>query len=125
MFRLAETYLLRAEAYLKLDKKDLAAADINEVRGRAHATPVREDQVDMDYILDERMRELGVEEKRRLTLMRTGLLYDRVMKCNPYYANPETNGDGVGMQEHYNLWPIPQSVIEANSDAIIEQNPGY
>lgn len=125
MFRLAETYLLRAEAYLKLDKKDLAAADINEVRGRAHATPVREDQVDMDYILDEWMRELGVEEKRRLTLMRTGLLYDRVMKCNPYYANPETNGDGVGMQEHYNLWPIPQSVIEANSDAIIEQNPGY
>ena len=125
MFRLAETYLLRAEAYLKLGRKDLAVKDINEVRTRAHAIMAQEEQVDMDYILDERMRELGVEEKRRLTLMRTGLLYDRVMKCNPYYANPETNGDGVGMQEHYNLWPIPQSVIEANSDAIIEQNPGY
>ena len=125
MFRLAETYLLRAEAYFKLGRKDLAAVDINEVRGRAHATPVQEDLIDMDYILDERMRELGIEEKRRLTLMRTGLLYDRVMRCNPYYANPETNGDGVGMQEHYNLWPIPQSVIEANIGAKLEQNPGY
>lgn len=125
MFRLAETYLLRAEAYLKLNKKDLAAADINEVRGRAHATPAREEQIDMDYILDERMRELGVEEKRRLTLMRTGLLYDRVMSCNPYYADPTTNGDGVGMQEHYNLWPIPQSAIEANIGAKLEQNPEY
>lgn len=47
------------------------------------------------------------------------------MKCNPYYANPETNGDGVGMQKHYNLWPIPQSAIEANIGAKLEQNPGY
>lgn len=125
MFRLAETYLLRAEAYLNLGRKDLAVADINEVRGRANATPAQEEQINMDYILDERMRELGIEEKRRLTLMRTGLLYDRVMKCNPYYANPETNGDGVGMQKHYNLWPIPQSAIEANIGAKLEQNPGY
>lgn len=125
MFRLAETYLLRAEAYLNLNQLDLAANDINEVRNRVHAKPVTASQVDMDYILDERMRELGIEEKRRLTLMRTQLLYDRVMKCNPYYANSETNGDGVGMQKHYNLWPIPESAIEANSDAVLEQNPGY
>lgn len=125
MFRLAETYLLRAEAYLNLNKKDLAADDINEVRGRAGAIPVKDEQVDMDYILDERMRELGVEEKRRLTLMRTATLYDRVMKCNPYYADPKTNGDGMGMQKHYNLWPIPQSAIEANSDAKLDQNLGY
>lgn len=125
MFRLAETYLLRAEAYLNLNHTDLAAEDINVVRGRAHAKPVTASEVTLDYILDERMRELGVEEKRRLTLMRTGTLYDRVMKCNPYYANPETNGDGVGMQEHYNLWPIPQSAIEANIGAVLEQNPGY
>lgn len=125
MFRLAETYLLRAEAYLNMNRKDLAAADINVVRNRAHASPVDASEVDLDYILDERMRELGIEEKRRLTLMRTGTLYDRVMKCNPYYANPETNGDGVGMLEKYNVWPIPQSVIEANTGAVIEQNPDY
>lgn len=125
MFRLAETYLLRAEAYLNLNDKTKAASDINVVRERAHANPVAPANVDIDYILDERMRELGIEEKRRLTLMRMGKLYDRVMKCNPFYANPETNGDGIGMQEKYNVWPIPYSAIEANTDAVLEQNPGY
>ena len=57
--------------------------------------------------------------------MRTGKLYERVMKYNPYYANPATNGDGLGMHEKYNVWPIPLSVIEANTDAVLEQNPGY
>ncbi|MCD7930216.1 MAG: RagB/SusD family nutrient uptake outer membrane protein [Tannerellaceae bacterium] len=93
MFRLAETYLLRAEAYLMLNDKANAAIDINTVRTRSHATPITAGDVTLDYILDERMRELGIEEKRRLTLMRTGALYDRVMKCNPYYANAATNGD--------------------------------
>lgn len=125
MFRLSETYLLRAEAYIGLGDKDKAAADINFVRARAHAKPVDASKVDIDYLLDERMRELGIEEKRRLTLMRMGKLYDRVMKCNPYYANPKTNGDGLGMQKTYELWPIPQSAIEANNGAVLEQNPGY
>ena len=70
------------------------------------------------------MRELGIEEKRRLTLMRTGLLYDRVMKCNPYYANPETNGDGVGMQKHYNLYPIPDTQMKAK-EGLYQQNEAY
>lgn len=117
MFRLAETYLLRAEAYLNLGKTDKAADDINVVRNRAHAKPCTASQVNLDYILDERMRELGVEEKRRVTLMRTGKLYDRVMKCNPYYATE--------MKQTYEVWPIPHSVIEANNQAVIEQNPGY
>lgn len=125
MFRLSETYLLRAEAYIGLGDKDKAAADINVVRARAHAKLVDASKVDIDYLLDERMRELGIEEKRRLTLMRMGKLYDRVMKCNPYYANPKTNGDGLGMQKTYELWPIPQSAIEANNGAVLEQNPGY
>lgn len=125
MFRLSETYLLRAEAYIKLGNKDKAAADINVVRRRAHAKVVEPAKVDIDYLLDERMRELGIEEKRRLTLMRMGKLYNRVMKCNPYYADPKTNGDGVGMQKTYEVWPIPQSAIEANNGAVLEQNPGY
>lgn len=125
MFRLAETYLLRAEAYLGLNEKGKAANDINEIRNRANANPIELNKVDLDYILDERIRELGIEEKRRLTLMRLGKLYDRVMKYNPYYANPETNGDGIGMLEKYNLWPIPQSAIEANTEVVLEQNPGY
>ena len=117
MFRLAETYLLRAEAYLDLNDKDKAAADINVIRNRAHAKPVLSSQVTLDYILDERMRELGVEERRRITLMRMGKLYDRVMKCNPYYAKE--------LEKHYELWPIPYKEIEANRGAVLEQNPGY
>lgn len=116
MFRLTETYLLRAEAYMKLNILDKAAADINVVRSRANASDVLPAAVNIDYILDERMRELGVEEKRRLTLMRMGLLYDRVIKCNPYYKD---------ILPTYNLWPIPSAEIERNKDAKLDQNPGY
>jgi hypothetical protein len=117
MFRLAETYLLRAEAYLGLGNTGSAALDINVVRSRANASPVLAGNVTIDYILDERLREFGVEEKRMLTLMRLGKLYDRVVKCNPFY--------GVNMQPNFNLWAIPQGEIERNRGAVLEQNPGY
>lgn len=117
MFRLSETYLLRAEAYL--DKEDYikAAEDINMVRRRSNASDVDPVDVNIDYILDERMRELGVKEKRRLTLMRLGLLYDRVVRFNPYSASE--------MLETYNLWPIPAGDIERNTTKVLDQNPGY
>ena len=117
MFRLAETYLLRAEAYLGLGNTAGAAADINLVRARSKASPVLPGNVTLDYILDERLRELGVEEKRMLTLMRLGKLYDRVTRLNPFY--------GVNMRPHFNLWAIPQGEIERNRGAVLEQNPGY
>lgn len=117
MFRLAETYLLRAEAYLGLGNPGAAAADINVVRARSNATPVQAGQVDIDYILDERLREFGVEEKRMLTLMRLGKWVDRVRRFNPFY--------GTQMQDHFNLWPIPADEIERNRSALLEQNPGY
>lgn len=118
MVRLAETYLLRAEAYLMNSQPDLAASDINVIRGRAHASLATEEEMDIDYILDERMRELGLEEKRKLTLMRLGLMYDRVSKYNPFYVQQ-------GLEEHFNLWPIPANEIEGNRGAVLEQNPDY
>lgn len=118
MVRLAETYLLRAEAYLANNQPDLAAADINVVRTRANASLATSDEITMDYILDERVRELGLEEKRRLTLMRTGLLYDRVIQYNAFYVNE-------GMSQHFNLWPIPADEIEGNRGSELQQNPGY
>lgn len=117
MMRLAETYLLRAEGYLGLNDNANAAADINAVRERSNASPVAPGQVNIDYILDERIRELGIEEKRMFTLMRMGKWVERVKKCNPFYA--------AGMQDRFNLWPIPQSEIERNRGAVLEQNPGY
>lgn len=116
MFRLAETYLIRAEANLKAGNPAAAAADLNVVRARASAAPVAPGSVTMDYILDERMRELGIEEKRRLTLMRLGLVFDRVKRFNPYYKD---------IQEKFNLFPIPSAEIERNRTGTLEQNPGY
>ncbi|WP_405381099.1 RagB/SusD family nutrient uptake outer membrane protein [Maribacter sp. LLG6340-A2] len=118
MLRLAETYLLRAEAYLANSQPQLAADDINMVRSRANASLVEASDVTLDYILDERVRELGLEEKRRLTLMRTNTIYERVMDHNPFYVEN-------GMQPHFNLWPIPADEIEGNRGAELVQNPGY
>lgn len=75
MIRIAETYLLRAEARLAQNNKSGAADDINVVRGRAGASNVAASDVDIDYIMDERARELFGEEHRFITLSR--------LSCNP------------------------------------------
>lgn len=118
--RLAETLLVRAEAYLGLNNKDLAATDINRVRNRAKATPVLAQNVNLDYILDERARELFGEEQRGFTLLRLGKLVERV---RIYHSNPVRWGADI--QDHQNLWPIPQAVIDLNIGAAMTQNPGF
>lgn len=120
VMRLAETYLLRAEAYLGLGNKDLAAADINVVRNRAHAIPVLPVDVDIDYILDERVRELYAEEMRMITLLRMGKLVERTRKYNDNPLMP-----GANIQDYNNLWPIPQQQLDLNRDVKWQQNPGY
>jgi hypothetical protein len=107
---------LRAEAYLGANQKDRAAEDLNALRNRAQATPVSADQVDIDFILDERMRELYGEEVRVFTLYRLGKMVERTRKYN-------LTGYNIG--DHQNLWPIPFGEIEKNILAPIEQNPGY
>ncbi|HBE39671.1 MAG TPA: RagB/SusD family nutrient uptake outer membrane protein [Bacteroidales bacterium] len=118
--RLAETFLLRAEAYLGLGNKTAAADDINVVRNRANATPVLPDNVDIDYILDERVRELYMEEERLIVLMRMGKLIDRVRR---YCDNPLT--PAANIQDHNTVLPIPQSQIDLNRAVQWQQNPGY
>lgn len=123
-YRLSEAYLLRAEAYVNLGKKAEAAADINVLHARAKAKPATAEMMTIDYILDERLRELVCEEKRRLTLARTGKLYERITKYNPYF-NAENSATGKAYDKHFDLLPIPVSAIQANKDAVLEQNPGY
>ena len=70
----------------------------------------------MDFILDERVRELIAEENRRMILMRTKTLLQRVV------------GRGlkiIGITANNLLLPIPQSEINLNKDAVLTQNPGY
>ena len=118
--RLAETYMLRAEAYIQLGEKAKAADDINKIRQRAHAKPVAADEVDIDYLLDERARELYGETCRHFVLRRTGKLIERVRKYNNNPLNP-----GLNIQDYNVLWPIPQMQIDLNIDAPFPQNPGY
>ena len=123
-FRLAEAYLLRAEAYVNKGDKNKAADDINELHERANAKLCTADQMNLDYILDERLRELTCEEKRRLTLSRVGKLAERIKKYNPYFS-AAYSADNKDYDAHFDLLPIPLSAIQANKDAKLEQNPGY
>lgn len=120
LMRLGETYLLLAEAQLKQGRPGDAAISLNAIRSRANATPVTAGQVTMDFILDERARELLAEENRRMTLMRTGTLVTRTNKYNTQTINPVT-----GLNSKHLLLPVPQSERDLNKDAVLEQNEGY
>lgn len=116
-FRLAETYLLLAEARMNQGDTQGAADAINEVRRRAHASEISADDVTKDFLADERIRELAGEELRRLTLSRLGILKERTVKYNERAA--------ARWDDKFLLWPIPQDVINSNSGAEFPQNPGW
>ncbi len=118
VMRLPETYLLRAEAYLAKGDKVKAADDVNVIRARARAPLATAADITINYILDERVRELYGEEYRMLTLMRLGLVYDRVRR---YGEVNQRNS----VAQHNNLLPIPQGEIDKNIGAKLVQNPGY
>ena len=115
--RLADTYLLLAEAYFKSGDNGSAAQYINALRTRANAAPISAAQVDMDFILDERARELFSESQRRYTLLRNNEWMERTMQYNIATKGKITERD--------KLYPIPQSFIDANLDKQIQNNPGY
>lgn len=126
LMRLGETYLLLAEAQFKQGKLAAAAATINVLRQRAFANypvegQVQSSDITMDFILDERARELIGEENRRMTLMRTGTLVDRALRLNANDAAKPI----VGLSATNLLLPIPLSEIQLNKDATLDQNPGY
>jgi hypothetical protein len=121
LMRLGETYLLLAEAQVKQGKTSEAANTINVLRTRAGADQVSASQMTMDFILDERARELIGEENRRMTLMRTGTLVERALRLNSNDASKPI----TGLTAKNLLLPIPLGEIQLNKDAVITQNPGY
>lgn len=147
IFRLAETYLLRAEAYFWKNDLAKAADDINKVRARALAPLITQNEVSLSYILDERARELYTEEPRKTELTRIAYIlaennlsgysienfhlnnfwFDRIIEKNFY-----NQGRGIlyGQYVHYIepyhvLWPVPQADIDSNPGGHINQNLGY
>ena len=123
LFRLADTYLLAGEAYFKLGQPDKAAEKINVVRKRAavagQSLDITAADVTIDFILDERARELAGEYHRWLDLKRTRKL-GRAFEHNilTKLANPG------GVIDKYYLRPIPQSVIDRDTEGY-PQNPSY
>ena len=117
IYRLAETYLIKAEALYRNNLPDQAADAINVVRARAGASMVSAGDIDIDFLLDERSRELFAEAPRRIDLIRTGKLIERTRLHNPNASH--------NIQDHHVLMPIPQHAIDRNSGYEMEQNIGY
>lgn len=115
--RSAETYLLLAEADFDLGDLQGAADAINALRARANAPLISASDVTIDFILDERARELFSEEDRRYVLLRTHKWLERTQLYNKV-AGPVVSARDT-------LLPIPQPVIDANRTKPMRQNPGY
>ena len=115
--RLAETYLLLAEAQHRLGKNGEAAETLNTLRRRSNASEISAADVTIDFILDERSRELVAEEHRRYTLLRLNKWLERTRAHN--------HMSGPFISERDRLYPIPQPVIDANLDLELPQNDGY
>ena len=122
LMRLADAYLIRAEARLKQGNKSDAAADLNTVRTRAAwdgkeaEMQITAADVDIYFILEERARELLGENHRWFDLTRTGKLIELVKLHNPTSAG--------NIQDHNVLRPIPLDQIDRTSGGY-PQNPGY
>jgi len=150
-YRLAETYLLRAEA--KYYKGDIAAAteDVNVIRRRAQCSRLYTN-VNIGDIMSERARELNMEEWRFTELSRVS--YSLALSGKPDEWGNVYNADNLSQNsywyqriQHYNdfynkgkvtvrnrsytiaphniSWPIPQNEIDANGGAKLHQNFGY
>ena len=151
VMRLAETYLVRAEAYMWKGDAANATADVNAVRTRAKCSPYTAAQMSIGTILDERARELYWEEGRKTELTRIAYLFaktgqsyngktytlanfstsnfmvDRILQKNIFYKTGfvTVHGDQFTISQYHVLWPIPIDAILANTDGHINQNIGY
>ncbi len=148
VFRLAETYLLRAEAHYWNGDLNLSVADLNVIRQRAGALPLTAGDVTIDEILDERARELFTEEPRHIELTRIAFImaksgingynlnnfhennffYDRTISTNVHWRTnykPTYTTQAFQLSPFHVLWPIPETAITSNTKGRINQNLGY
>jgi starch-binding outer membrane protein, SusD/RagB family len=123
VFRLADVYLMLAEAQLKAGNVSEATKAINVVRNRAgwagkkDAMLITDKDMTFDFLVEERARELAGEQTRWMDLKRWGNLVERVKKYNPQAA--------VNVADKHNLRPIPQTQIDRSAAGVFAQNPGY
>ena len=121
LYRLADAYLMYAECYLRGGggSATLALEYVNDVRGRSHANLITAGDLTLDFILDERARELNLEGHRRTDLIRFGK-FTGGSYLWPWKGNTL---NGASIPSTYNLFPIPLTALQANPN--LTQNPGY
>jgi hypothetical protein len=120
LFRLAEMYLIYAEAVKRGGaggSEGTAVNYLNELRSRAGLTPIA--SYDLNYILDERGREMYWECQRRTDLVR----YNRFTTADYIWEWKGGVQAGQAVDAHYNIYPIPYSDIAVNPN--LHQNQGY
>lgn len=125
MFRLADVYLMYAEAVLRGGtggNRATALIYVNDLRDRAYGNTshrINNADLTLDFILEERARELYWEGHRRTDLIR----YGRFSQTS--YLWPWKGGlkNGRSVSNTYNLFPLPSSDLGANPN--LKQNPGY
>lgn len=121
LFRLADAYLMYAECAVRgAGGSTSTALDyVNLVRERSHANAINSGDLDLDFILAERGRELNFEGIRRTDLIRFGKF------TGGSYLWPWKGGvkDGTAIPATYNVFPIPLTALQANPN--LTQNPGY
>lgn len=124
MFRLADVYLMYAECAVRgFADKGIALGLVNDLRMRAYegnpAGLVEQSDLTLDFIIDERARELYWEGHRRSDLVRFGMFTKK-------YAWPYKGGTYEGVKDiddKYNLYPISDKDLTSNPNLV--QNPGY
>ena len=124
LIRLAEIYLNYAEATIRGGSGDIGTAVslINEIRERAYGNSsgnISSGDLTLDFILDERSRELYWEGLRRTDLVRFNK-FTNSSYLWPFKGNEQT---GVGVDEYRNIFPLPANVVSINSN--LTQNEGY
>ncbi|WP_088323397.1 RagB/SusD family nutrient uptake outer membrane protein [Polaribacter tangerinus] len=124
LFRLADVYLMYAEAHLRggtgANTTDLEGY-INALRTRAKnpQNNLTIADIDLDFIIDERARELHWEAHRRQDLIRFG----RFTGGNYNWAWKGNGTNGISLSADLKLYPIPAASLASNPD--LKQNPGY
>lgn len=118
MIRLAEIYLIYAEACMHLGLQSLALPLVGELSERAGVPPPTE--ITEDFLVSERARELMWEGHRRTDLIRYGL-YNTSEYLWPYKGGDAY--EGQSFPEYKCIFPIPPTELATNAN--LRQNPGY
>ena len=126
LFRLADVYLMYAECALRGASgasTSQALTYVNALRERANAGATGADiasgDLTLDFILDERARELHWEAHRRQDLIR----FNKFAGGNYNWAWKGNASNGVAIPSTLNIFPIPINALDSNSN--LSQNPGY